>query len=185
MAAFQRGLFKLMEKIKIAEIVNVVGLKGEVKLYHYSDYRERFEELDEIIVTRKGIDRTFEIEKVRYQGDMVILKLKGIDDRNQAEALKQSDVSITENDLRELPEGTYYLRDLIGMKVIDSGEYGEIGIIKDVIQNTAQDVYVVSQENGREVLIPAVKDFIKNVDMGNRVVTTSLIPGFIDEGIEA
>ena len=73
-----------MEKIKIAKIVNVSGIKGEVKLYHYSDYKERFEELEQIIVEKKGKSQTLKIEKVRYQGDMVILKLEGISDRNTA-----------------------------------------------------------------------------------------------------
>ncbi|MBO5994002.1 MAG: 16S rRNA processing protein RimM, partial [Firmicutes bacterium] len=122
---------------------------------------------------------------VRYQGDMVILKLKGIDDRNQAEKLRDKDVYITEEDLRELPEGSYYLRDLIGMKVVDLGHYGEIGVLKDVIQNSAQDIYVVSRPSGQDVLIPAVKDFIKDIDTENREIHTTLIPGFIDEAIEA
>ena len=174
-----------MEKIKIAKIVNVVGIKGEVKLYNYSDYKERFEELDELILSLKGKERTVRIEKVRYQGEMVILKLQGISDRNTAESLKNADVFITEADLRELPEDTYYLRDLIGMKVVDEGTYGEIGVLKDVLQNTAQDIYVVSRPGGSQVLIPAVKDFIKKIDTEAGVITTSRIPGFIDEGIEA
>ena len=140
-----------MEKIKIAKIVNVVGIKGEVKLYNYSDYKERFEELDELILSLKGKERTVRIEKVRYQGEMVILKLQGISDRNTAESLKNADVFITEADLRELPEDTYYLRDLIGMKVVDEGTYGEIGVLKDVLQNTAQDIYVVSRPGGSQV----------------------------------
>ena len=175
-----------MEKIKIAKIVNVTGIKGEVKLYNYSDYKERFEELTELIISggRDG-DITLKIEKVRYQGEMVIIKFEGVNDRNQAEKLRDRDVCITEDDLRELPEDTYYLRDLIGMKVVDAGAYGEIGILKDVIQNSAQDIYVVSAPGGREVLIPAVKDFIREIDAEARVIHTTLIPGFIDGAVEA
>lgn len=174
-----------MEKIKIAKIVNAVGLKGEVKVYNYSDVRERFEELDEIIVSGKKSESVKRIRKVRYQGNMVILTLDGVDDRNKAEALKDSDIYITEADLKELPEDTFYVRDLVGMKVIDEGIYGEIGTLKDVLQNTSQDVYVVRTADGRDILIPAVKDFIKSVDEEGGVITTSLIPGFIDEGTEA
>ena len=75
-----------MEKIKIGKIVNAVALRGEVKVYHYSDYKERFEELDRILVERRGKYEEYEIEGVRYQKEMVILKLKGINDRNEAEA---------------------------------------------------------------------------------------------------
>lgn len=175
-----------MEKIKIAKIVNVVGIKGEVKLYNYSDYKERFEELSELILSgKKGKEEVYRIEKVRYQGEMVILKLEGIKDRNEAEKLRDFDVYITEKDLRELPEGTYYVRDLVGMKVVDEGSYGEIGVVKDVIQNTAQDIYVVKTDEGREILIPAVKEFIKEVNLNDRVILTTLIPGFIDGSIEA
>ena len=173
-----------MEKIKIAKIVNAVGLRGEVKVYNYSDDRERFEDLEEIIVSGKQ-ETVRKIQGVRYQGNMVILKLEGVNDRNAAEALKESDVYITEDDLRELPEDTFYVRDLIGMKVIDEGVYGEIGTLRDVIQNTSQDVYAVRTREGKDILIPAVKDFIKEVDMEGRVIRTTLIPGFIDEGPEA
>ena len=83
-----------VEKIKIGKIVNAVALRGEVKVYHYSDYKERFEELDEILVERNAAKKraveSYAIERVRYQKDMVILKLKGVDDRNAAEALKEA-----------------------------------------------------------------------------------------------
>ena len=86
-----------MEKIKIGRIVNAVALRGEVKIYNYSGYRERYEELDRIIIENEE----YEIEKVRYQQEMVILKLSGIDNRNAAEAMKNKDVYITEEDLEE------------------------------------------------------------------------------------
>ena len=174
-----------MDKIKIGKIVNAQGLKGEVKVYNYSDSMERYEELDRVILQRKGLEETREIEKVRYQGSMVILKLRGVDDRNAAERLKEWDLMITEEDLRDLPEDTFYIRDLIGMKVVDDGAYGEIGVLKDVLQNSSQDVYVVSAPEGRDILIPAVKDFIREIDMQEKVIRTTLIPGFIDEGMEA
>ncbi|MBQ1228911.1 MAG: 16S rRNA processing protein RimM, partial [Firmicutes bacterium] len=78
-----------MEKIKIGKIVNVVALRGEVKVYHYSDYKERFEELSVILLEKKNKFTEYKIEGVRYQKDMVILKLKGVDDRNAAELLKE------------------------------------------------------------------------------------------------
>ena len=166
-----------METIKIGKIVNAVGLKGEVKVYNYSDRRERYEELDRIIVNNKE----YEIERVRYQQEMVILKLKGVDDRDGSEALKTNDVFITEADLKELPEDTFYIRDLIGMEVenIETGE--KIGIMKDVLQNTAQDIYVVNTAGGREVLIPAVSEFIKEINPDERKIRVHLIEGMLDE----
>lgn len=173
-----------MEKIKIGKIVNAVALRGEVKVYHYSDYKERFEELSHIYVENKKNFTEYKIEKVRYQKDMVILKLKGVDDRNAAEALKERDVFITEEDLRELPEDTFYVRDLIGCAVYDEKEDRNLGEITDVLQNSAQDIYVIKREGGEEVLIPAVKEFVKAIDIDNKKVTVSLIPGFIGGAVE-
>ena len=174
-----------MEKIKIGTVVNAVALRGEVKVYHFSDYKERFEELDEVIIERKGKGKTYEIEKVRYQKDMVILKLAGVDDRNAAEALKEHDVMITEADLRDLPEDTFYVRDLIGCSVRNAANGAEIGIIRDVLQNSAQDIYVVKTASGKEALIPAVGDFVEDVNIEEKFVTVKLIPGLIDdEGTE-
>ena len=187
-----------MEYIQIGKIVNAVALRGEVKVYHYSDYKERFEELETILVCKKKAYVPYQIEKVRYQKGMVILKLKGVDDRNAAEALKESDIFITEADLRELPEDTFYVRDLIGCRVYDGAKYtapdaaapagdtegagnaAYIGEITDVLQNTAQDIYQVKTADGRDVLIPAVGDFIKEVNIAEKYVIVTLIPGFLD-----
>ena len=170
-----------MEKIKIGKIVNAVALRGEVKVYHYSDYKERFEELEEILVERKGKYTAYEIENVRYQKNTAILKLKGVDDRNAAEALKESDIYITEEDLRELPEDTFYVKDLIGCKVLNEENGAEIGVIKDVLQNSAQDIYQITLKNGKEALIPVVGEFVREVSIAEKYVKIHLIPGFIDE----
>lgn len=172
-----------MEKIKIGKIVSAVALKGEVKIYHYSDYKERFEELDRIILSsagKKTAEREYEIEKVRYQKDMVIVKLRGVDDRNGAEALKDLDVLITEEDLRELPEDTFYIRDLIGCRVVDSRDMQTLGEISDVLQTGAQDIYQVELAGGGQALIPVVGQFIESVDIDEKTVVVKVIPGLIE-----
>ena len=95
-----------MEKIKIGKIDSAVGLKGEVKIYSYAGSKERYESLARLIVATPGRGRgekEYAIENVRYQKEMVIVKLAGVGDRNQAEALRESEVFITEDDLEELP----------------------------------------------------------------------------------
>ena len=192
-----------MEKIKIGKIVNAVGLKGEVKVYSDAGENDRFEKLDRIIAgssqsgsgqsgsgqeggakraacKKPQSDMEFEIEKVRYQKNMVILKLRGVDDRNQAEALKDMDVFITEDDLEELPDDTFYVRDLIGCQVVDINDGKKLGVVSDLIQNSAQDIYQIDLAEGGQALIPAVEQFIKNVDIENKTITVSLIPGLID-----
>lgn len=165
-----------MEKIKIGRIVNAVALRGEVKIYNYSGYRERYEELERIIVD----ETPYEIEKVRYQQHMVILKLAGINDRNAAEAMKNKDVYITESDLAELPEDTFYIRDLIGISVIDIDRGEIIGTIKDVLQPSTQDIYVISMPSGGEAMIPAVSQFVKEVNIEDGYVKVQLIEGMIE-----
>ena len=164
-----------MEKIKIGKIVNAVGLKGEVKVYHYSDYKERFEELDQLWIDGRKVA----IEGVRYMKDMVILKLDGVSDRNGAEVLKEQEVFIDESMLRVLPEDTYYIKDLIGMEVASKKE-GRIGILTDVIQNSSQDLYEVTTEDGRKIFIPAVEEFIRDIDCQNRKITVELIEGLLE-----
>ena len=170
-----------MEKIKIGKIVNAVALRGEVKVYAYSDRKERYEELKEILVENKKGLTPYKIQSVRYQKNIVILKLKGVDDRNAAEALKERDIYITEADLPELPDDTFYVRDLIGCEVRDEKNGSVIGKIQDVLQGAAQDVYVITLLSGKETMIPAVAEFVKKVDMAQRIVTVALIPGFIDD----
>lgn len=163
-----------MEKILMGKVVNVVGLKGEIKIYSYTDRNERFEELDEIWLDND----IYAIEKVRFQNKVVILKLEGINDRNQAEKMRNKKVYIEAEDLPELPEGTYYVRDLIGITVVT--EDGELGKITDVIQNSAQDLYEVKPEEGKKIYIPVVKEFVTEVDMENRIVKVTLPEGLLD-----
>lgn len=163
-----------MEKINIGKIVNAVGLKGELKVYNYSAYKERFEELEYVYVEEKKA----KIDNVRYMKEMVILKLADVNDRNQAEALKNSLIYIDETQLRELPEGEYYIKDMIGMAVKE--EKGNVlGVLTDVIQNSAQDLYEVEMADGKKALIPAVSEFVKDIDMEKREIIVNVIEGLI------
>ena len=164
-----------MEKIKIGKIVNTVGLKGEVKVYNYSDSIEIYETIESIYVE----DRLTVIENVRAQKNMVILKLEGADDRNAAEALRGKELYITEDDLPELPEGQYYVRDLIGMSVTEE-DGNLLGHVTDVLQNTAQDIFEVESENGKQLLIPKVDQFVLDIDAEKREITIRLIEGMLD-----
>lgn len=172
-----------MEKIKIGKIVSAVGLKGEVKIYSYAGSKERYESLARLIVATPGPGRgekEYAIENVRYQKEMVIVKLAGVGDRNQAEALRESEVFITEDDLEELPADTFYIRDLLGCRVLEAESGRELGTLSDVIQNSAHDLYQVDLTDGRQALIPAVGQFIAAVDPAQREIRVRLIPGLLD-----
>lgn len=176
---------KIMKEILIGKIVASVGLKGEVKVYNYSD-SDRFDYLNHIYLKVAGQNRLIEygITNVRSQKNMIILKLSGIDTRNDSDKIVNKEVFITEDDLRELPEDSYYIRDLIGLKVINIEDEQIIGHLKNVNQNSAQDNYEIELENKKTILIPAVKEFVKEVNIKEGVIKIKLIPGFIDDAVE-
>ena len=164
-----------MEKILIGKIVNVVGLRGDVKVYNYSDSIQIYEETPEIFVG----DKLTKIEKARLQKNMVVLKLEGINDRDAAERLRGTELYITEADLPELPEGQFYVSDLIVMTVKE--ENGNVlGAVTDVIQNTAQDIFEVEMENTKRIMIPKVDQFVLDINGDSREITVRLIDGMLD-----
>ena len=156
----------MSKKFEIGKIVNTFGIKGEIKIYPYVDYSMdlKFFYVD---------DNKMEIEKCRTQKNLVIVKIKGIDDINVVEKLKGKIASVYEEDLPSLPEGTYYIKDLIGLDVItDDGR--ELGKLDDVIQTGANDVYNV---NG--ILLPVIDEVVKKIDLENHKIVVHLIDGLI------
>lgn len=170
-----KGDVYMSDQFNVGQIVNVVGLKGEVKVYPLTDYKERFEELEWVYIDNNKMD----IEKVKYNKGLVILKLKDINDRTTAEKYKTKYLKIDREHARELPEDTYYIVDIIGCKVVDENNT-YIGIVKDVIQHTSQDLYEVEGENGKRILIPVVEEFVKHVDIDNKIIKVQLIEGLLD-----
>ncbi len=165
----------MLNRFKLGQIVNAVGLKGENRVYPYTDYKERFEELKQLYIE----DEIYEIEKVRYMGEMAVIKFVGISDRNAAEALKGKYLYIDRENARKLDEDEYFVADLIGIKVQDEGGK-RVGTLSDVIQNTPQDVYEIELADGKKFMIPAVGEFILNVDMDSRIMVVKLIEGMIN-----
>lgn len=159
-----------MEKIKIGKIVNQKGLKGEMKIYPYTDYPERFEEISVFYVDEKA----YQIDKVSYVKKMPVVKLAGIDTVEEAMALKNKDIYIEKSDIRELDEDEYLIIDLIGLDVYSDNE--KIGVIKDVMTHTAQHIFVVKTSE-REIMIPVVEAFVKEVNVNEGYVKVELIEG--------
>lgn len=156
----------MSKKYEIGKIVNTFGIKGEIKIYPYVDY---IMDLKFFYVD----DNKMEIEKCRTQKNLVIVKIKGIDDINVVEKLKGKIASVYEEDLPSLPDGTYYIKDLIGLDVItDDGR--ELGKLDDVIQTGANDVYNV---NG--ILLPVIDEVVKKIDLENHKIVVHLIDGLI------
>lgn len=164
----------VMEKILIGKIVSAVGLKGEVKVYNYSDSADIYANTEALYVE----DDLMPVRSVRTQKNMVILGLEGIDDRTAAEKARGREVFVTEDDLPELPEGQHYIRDLIGMEAVQE-DGSHLGVVKDVIQNTAQDVFEVVTDEGKQVLIPSVPAFVLDINEETECITFHLIEGML------
>ena len=168
------------EKVLIGKVGSPVGIKGEFRVNLYSQDSGNLKEGKVLLLERAEKSVSGAIEKVRYQKDKPVVRLTGIEDRNAAEDIRGMDVSIYANDMEELPEGEHYVRDLIGCKVVDLAQDGaEIGVLRDVIQNTAQSVLDVSTPDGKQVLIPAVDAFMRSIDEDAGVIEVELIPGFL------
>lgn len=175
------------DRILIGKIVASVGLKGEVKVYSYAEKIQRYEKIEEILTSESSQGETkeidiygFKIESVRYKGDTVILKLHGVYDREAADRLKNRYVYMNACDLEPLPEGEYYIRELIGFDVTDqSGEI--IGKLENIDANTAQKLYVVRKNNGEMAYIPGVDEFVIKVDKDKKKIEVKVIEGLIDE----
>ena len=167
-----------MKYFEIGKIVNTQGIKGEIRVLPTTDDPKRFELLKEIEVFNKNIKKIYTITTVRYHKKFVILKLKEINDMNEAETLKNNIIKITEDKVLPLKENEYYIQDLYGMSVITIDSQN-LGKITDILLNeSANDVYVVKNET-TEILIPAIKQCVLAVDVSSNTMTVNLLEGLI------
>ncbi len=164
--------------IEIGQIVNTYGIKGFVKVTPFTDNINRFDDLEKLYLeTKQGLE-SFQIEEVKYSKNMVLLKLKGIDDISIAENYRNCYLKIARKDAVTLPEDTYFIIDLIDMEVVT--EQGEIlGNIIDVYPTGSNDIYVVKNEQGKQILLPAIGQVVKKVDVPNKKMTVHLMKGLI------
>ncbi len=167
--------------LKVGQIINVHGIRGELKIYPLTDYKERFEELEYVYIEEEQLRKKYDIEKARYKNELILLKLKGIEDRNMAELFKEKYVTIDKTQIRTLPEDTYLIADLIGLKVY-SEDSQLIGIIQNVISSKGQDLYeILTQERPQKTaLVPAVGEFIKEVNVEEKKIIIKVIEGLIE-----
>ena len=168
----------MQEYLEVGQIVNTNGLKGLLKINPFTDDITRFERLKTIFIEHKKELLEFEIESVRYQKKQVLLKLKGIDTIEEAEKYREDYLKINRNKEEKLPEDTYYIVDLIGLDIYT--ENGELlGKLDDVFSTGSNDVYVVKNSEGKQILLPAISDVIKNIDLEQKKIVVNLIEGLL------
>ena len=168
----------MTEYFEIGQIVNTFGIKGMVKIKPFTDDIKKFSNLKTIYIKTKSGLTEFKIEQVRYVKNMVMLKLAGIDTVEEAEKYRNLYIKILRDQEEELEEGSYYVVDILGCKV-NTDANQELGKIVDVFQTGSNDVYVVKDELGKQILLPAIKQVIKNVDIKNKIITVHLLEGLV------
>jgi 16S rRNA processing protein RimM len=168
-----------MEKILIGQIINFHGIKGGLKVRHLTDDLERFYDLDYLYIEDPKTTevRRFDIERVQSHKGFIIMYLKGYHSLNEVEYLKNRYLYIEKTQRKALEEDTYFIQDLIGL-VVESEKEGRIGVLEDVIQAGSSEVYIIRGEYG-EVMIPAAKEFIKEVDIEKGRMKVQLIEGML------
>lgn len=161
---------------EIGKIAGTHGIKGTLRVFPTTQFPERFELLKELMIEHKGEKSNYHIEKIAYHKKFVLVNVKEIKDINEAELLKGDTILIPESQAIPLNEDEYYMRDLYGISVYtQEGEF--LGEIVEIYETGANDVYGVKKENEKELLIPAIKQCIVNVDIKNKKMTVKLLEG--------
>lgn len=160
-----------MNYVNLGKITAPVGIKGEVRVYPYIEMPGGFEGIETVFLG----SREYVVENIRHTKRMAVIKLRGIDNRNAAEALRNRDISIPRDRLL-LAEDTYLIEDLVGLEVLEEDGM-RIGRLAEVISGPAQDLYRIEKDEGGDFLLPAVAAFIKDVDVEGGVMSVSLIEG--------
>lgn len=166
------------QMLRVGVITSTHGVRGEVKVFPTTDDAKRFKTLKKVILDgREPLELS--IEQVKFFKNMVILKFKGYDNINDVETWRQRDLLITRDQAVELKEDEYFITDLIGLTVVNEEE-AVLGRVKDVLETGANDIYVVELTGGKELLLPAIKDCILNVDLEGGRMKVHVLDGLMD-----
>lgn len=164
--------------LEIGQIVNTFGIKGMVKIKPFTDDINRFDRLKKIYISNKNGKKEYQIQEVKYHKNMVLMKLEGVDTPEQADLLRQSYLLVDRADEEPLEEGVYYIVDLLGLEVY-TDDNKLLGKVDDIFNTGSNDIYVVKDEMGKQILLPGIPEVLKNVDLEKGRITVHLIPGLI------
>ena len=157
----------------IATVTSVSGKNGAVKIISYSDYPERFFYLSKVYIDFFGEKKLFFVERVKQNKNFFTLKFKNFNSEQDSEILVGKEIFVDEENLVRLPENNFFIHDLIGSRVIKGDK--ELGVIKEVFQYPANDVYVIEDRSGKEFLLPAILRIIESFDSAKKIL--KLKPG--------
>lgn len=159
---------------QVGIITSPHGVRGEVKVFPTTDDNSRFKKLKECFIEYKTEMMPAKATGCKFFKNMVILKFEGFDNKNDVEKLRQCKIYVDREHAVGLSDDEYFVADLLGIRVVDEND-NELGELKDVIETGANDVYIVSDEDGNEKLIPAIKECILDVNVNDRVMRVHLL----------
>lgn len=163
--------------VRIGQITSAHGVRGDVRVFPLTDFPERFEALGEALLGEEA-----RRVRVTFRGtvrNLLILKLEGVDDRNAAEKLRGAYLQVARDNVHPPPEGYYYAFQLIGLHVVDP-DGQPLGQVLDFENGTAHDLYVIKQPNGHVFRVPAVAQFVEQIDLEAGRLVIRPIPGLMD-----
>ena len=162
--------------LEIGQIVNTFGIKGFVKVNPFVDDVLRFDDLEKVYLKRNKELKEMEVEEVKYHKTMVLIKFKGIDRVEDAELLRNSYLEVDRENAIELEDGEYFIADLLGIDVYT--EEGEtLGKLEDIFNTGSNDIYVVKAEDGKQLLLPAISEVIKEINLKENKIVVHLLEG--------
>jgi 16S rRNA processing protein RimM len=168
------------EPLAVGKVVKAFGVRGEIVAQSYADNPSRFMSLRSVLVGNEpGQAREITIERVRADGRGACLKLAGVDDRNAAENLVGNLLFVEHRQRVRPTRGTYFVHDIIGLAVLDQNG-ATVGRVREVLKLPAQDVYVI-ERHGRDIMMPAVREFVLGVDLEEGIMRVRLIDGMVEE----
>lgn len=168
----------MISELQVGVITQTHGIHGEVKVFPTTDDAKRFKKLGEVILENGKERFPVTIEGVKFFKQYVILKFKGFDSINEIEKYKNAKLLVTRENAVKLQKDEYFVADLLGMQVVTEDEE-PLGSLKKVLATGANDVYIVENEDGEELLLPAIKECILKIDMENRRITVHLMDGLV------
>ena len=167
------------ERLQVGVIASTHGVRGEVKVFPTTDDVRRFKKLKEVILDTGKENRILEIEQVKFFKQFAILKFKGIDTLDEVEKYRKKSLYVTRENAVRLNKDEYFIADLIGLKVLD--EAGEaLGGLEDVIETGANDVYQIKMNDGRQLLLPAIRQCVLEVDVEAGFMKIHILEGLLD-----
>ena len=169
----------MKERLQVGVISSTHGVRGEVKVFPTTDDMTRFKKLKEVILVTEKTEKVLKITSVKFFKQFAILKFDGIDTLNDVEVYKGASLFVDRKNAVKLEKDEYFIADLIDLTVVDESG-NKLGTLIDVMKTGANDVYIVKNDEEKELLFPAIKECVLDIDFNEKKMTVHVMDGLLD-----